>query len=69
MDERGKWTMENEKNNSEKNEINTTALHNLMFFIIIVLLCLILFVSVKTYAQISNPINMEKIQYYNTHLQ
>lgn len=57
---------DNENNNSE---IDTTALHNLMFFIIIVLLCVILFVCVKTYGQVSNTVDMEKIQYYNTHLQ
>lgn len=59
--------MSNDNNNNE--EINTNALHNLMFFIIIALLCAILYFSVKTYWLVDNPVDIEKLQYYNTHLQ
>lgn len=45
------------ENDNKKSEIDTTALHNLMFFIIIVLLCVILFVTVKIYGVVYNPTN------------
>ena len=59
--------MGNDNNNNE--EINTTSLHNLCFFIIIVLLCAILYFTVKIYLHETNPVDIEKLQYYNTHLQ
>lgn len=56
-------------NNDNNEEINTTSLHNLCIFIIIVLLCAILYFTVKTYMHVTNPIDIEKLQYYNTHWQ
>lgn len=60
---------DNKNSNNVEQEIDTTALHNLMFFIIIVLLVVILYFCVKTYYNTINLTDIEKLQYYNTHLQ
>lgn len=59
--------MNNDNKKNEDQGINTTALHNLMFFIIIVLLLAILYFTYKNYYYTLNPIDIEKIQYYNTY--
>lgn len=58
----------NGNNNSNEDQgINTNALHNLMFFIILVLLVAVLYFCVKTYFNTINPTDIERLQYYNTH--
>lgn len=54
------------ENDNNKNGIDTTALHNLMFFIIIVLLCIILFVTVKIYGVVYNPSNQGSLNHYDS---
>lgn len=54
------------ENDNNKNGIDTTALHNLMFFIIILLLCIILFVTVKIYGVVYNPGNQGSLNHYDS---
>lgn len=56
--------MGNDKNNNE--EINTTSLHNLCFFIIIVLICAVLYFTVHTYIQTRDQVNTGSLEHYDT---
>lgn len=53
--------MDNDNNNEEINK-----LHNELFFIIIVLLCIILYFAYKTYDLNANPVNVGSLQHYNS---
>ena len=53
-------------NNNNNEEINTNALHNLIFFIIIALLCAILYFAYKTYDITANPVNIGSLKHYNS---
>lgn len=54
--------MGNDNDNNE--EIN--KLHNELFFIIIVLLCVILYFAYKTYDLTANPVNVGSLKHYNS---
>ena len=53
--------MDNDNNNEEINK-----LHNLFFFIIIAILCAILYLAYKTYDMAKNPVNVGSLQHYNS---
>lgn len=54
--------MGNDNDNNE--EIH--KLHNQLFFIIIVLLCAILYFAYKTYNITANPVNVGSLKHYNS---
>lgn len=58
--------MGNDNNSNEDQGINTNALHNLMFFIILVLLCIILYFTFKTYKTANHPVNVGSLQHYDS---
>ena len=51
-------------NNENNEEIN--KLHNQLFFIIIVLLCAILYFAYKSYNLAANPVNVGSLKHYNS---
>lgn len=53
-------------NDNNNEEINTTSLHNLCFFIIIVLLCAILYFTYKTYIITKAPVNVGSLEHYDS---
>ena len=52
---------DNNENNEELNK-----LHNQLFFIIIMLLCVILYFAYKTYNLTANPVNVGSLKHYNS---
>lgn len=59
--------MGNDNNNSNEDQgVNTNALHNLMFFIILVFLCVILYFTFKTYQTANHPVNVGSLQHYDS---
>lgn len=55
---------DNKSNEELYEEIN--KLHNLFFFIIIALLCAILYFTYKTYDMAANPVNVGSLRHYDS---
>lgn len=59
--------MGNDNNNSNEDQgINTNVLHNLMFFLILVLLVAILFFAYNAYQNTISPQNIGSLQHYDS---
>lgn len=59
--------MDNNINKQDSDqEIKTTSLHNLCFFIIIVLLCVILCFTCKTYLLVRDPVYVGTLEHYDS---
>lgn len=58
--------MGRDNNNNEDQDINKTALHNLCFFIIIVLLCTILYFTISNHNNAVKPQNIGSLKHYDS---
>lgn len=58
--------MGNDNENNEELYEEVNKLHNLFFFIIIALLCAILYFAYKTYDLAANPVNVGSLKHYDS---